>query len=111
MLDLLATKRSVDHGPTSYVANLPRNRAGLGLRPPAAPHKQEDHRRCLVWAPTLNIDYHVEVDHNFYSVPYQLVHTRVEARFTAATIEVFLNGRRVATHARASGRGRFVTDV
>ena len=45
-----------------------------------------------------NIDYHVEVDHNFYSVPYQLVHERVDARFTAATIEVFHKGRRVAAH-------------
>jgi transposase len=64
------------------------------------------------WKPCrVNIDYHVDVDHNFYSVPYQLVHTRVEARFTASTIEVFLHGRRVAVHARAGGRGRFVTDV
>jgi transposase len=64
------------------------------------------------WKPCrVNIDYHAEVDHNFYSVPYQLVHARVEARFTAATLEVFCNGRRVATHARVSGRGRFVTEV
>jgi transposase len=77
------------------------------LRPlPTARYELAEWKPCRV-----NIDYHVEVDHNFYSVPYQLVHTRVEARFTAATIEVFLNGRRVATHARASGRGRFVTDV
>ena len=32
------------------------------------------------WQPCrVNIDYHVEVDRNFYSVPYQLVHERVEA--------------------------------
>ena len=49
------------------------------------------------WKPCrVNIDYHVEVDHNFYSVPYQLVHARVEARVTAATVEVFFKGRRVA---------------
>ncbi len=34
------------------------------------------------WKPCrVNIDYHVEVAHNFYSVPSQLVHARVEARF------------------------------
>jgi transposase len=55
------------------------------------------------------IDYHVEVDHNFYSVPYQLVHERVEARYTASTVEVFFRGRRLTAHARATGRGRFVT--
>jgi transposase len=59
----------------------------------------------------VNIDYHVEVDHNWYSVPYQLVHARVEARATATTVEVFLSGRRVASHARRTGRGRFSTDV
>lgn len=64
------------------------------------------------WKPCrVNIDYHVEVDHNFYSVPYQLVHARVEARFTAATVEVFFNGRRVATQARLTGRGRFATQL
>jgi transposase len=59
----------------------------------------------------VNIDYHVEVDHNFYSVPYQLVHEHVEARFTQLTVEVFFNGRRVASHARLTGRGRFATEL
>ena len=58
-----------------------------------------------------NIDYHVEVDHNFYSVPYQLVHERVDARFTAATVEVFFKRRRVAVHLRLTGRGRYATQV
>jgi transposase len=59
----------------------------------------------------VNIDYHVEVDHNLYSVPYQLVHERVDARFTAATVEVFFKHRPVATHARLTGRGRYATQV
>jgi len=58
-----------------------------------------------------NIDYHVEVDHNFYSVPYQLRYERVEARFTAATVEVFFKGHRVAAHGRLTGRGRYATRV
>jgi transposase len=64
------------------------------------------------WKPArVNIDYHVEVDHNFYSVPYQLVHERVEARYTATTVEVLFKGRRVSAHGRLSGRGRYATDV
>ena len=40
------------------------------------------------WKPCrVNIDYHVEVDRNLYSVPYQLVHAQVEARFTQTTVE------------------------
>ena len=59
----------------------------------------------------VNIDYHVEIAHNFYSVPYQLVHERVEARFTAATVEVFFKNRPVAAHARRAGRGQYATQV
>src|SRR5204862_6871562 len=64
------------------------------------------------WKPCrVNIDYHIEVDHNFYSVPYQLVHARVEARFAQATVELLFKGRAVATHLRLTGRGRFATHV
>jgi transposase len=57
----------------------------------------------------VNIDYHIEVAHNYYSVPYQLVHQRVEARLTATTVEVFLKGRRIASHRRLTGRGQVST--
>jgi transposase len=64
------------------------------------------------WKPCrVNIDYHVEVDYNFYSVPYQLVHERVEARFTQVTVELFFKGRCVAAHLWLTGRGRFATQV
>ena len=58
---------------------------------------------------TVNIDYHVEVGHNYYSVPHQLIGERVEARATATTVEVFFRSRRVASHARSSGRGQYKT--
>jgi transposase len=57
----------------------------------------------------VNIDYHIEVDHNYYSVPYQLVGEQVEARATVTTVEVFFKSRRIASHARRSGRGRYTT--
>lgn len=63
------------------------------------------------WADAgVNIDYHVLVDRNYYSVPYQLLHQRVEARLTSTTVELFLKGRRVASHRRGSGRGQYATD-
>jgi transposase len=49
-----------------------------------------------------NIDYHVEVDRHYYSVPYQLAGQQMEARFTATTVEVFHLGKRVASHRRSS---------
>jgi transposase len=48
-----------------------------------------------------NIDYHVEVERHYYSVPYQLVGEQLEARYTANTVEMFHRGTRVASHARS----------
>jgi transposase len=59
---------------------------------------------------TVNIDYHVAVEHNYYSVPYQLVHQRVEVRLSPAIVELFRHGRRVASHRRLGGRGQYATD-
>jgi len=49
----------------------------------------------------VNIDYHIEVDRHYYSVPYALVGEQLEARFTAHTVEIFHRGKRVASHVRA----------
>ena len=75
------------------------------LRPlPVSRYELAEWKLCRV-----NIDYHVELDHNFYSVPYALIRELVEARFTPSTVEVFFKSRRVTSHARLSGRGRYST--
>jgi len=48
----------------------------------------------------VNIDYHVELDGRFYSVPYQLVREEMDLRFTDAVVEIFHRGKRVASHQR-----------
>jgi transposase len=53
----------------------------------------------------VNIDYHVELERHYYSVPYPLVHERVELRFTALTVEIFHRGQRVASHPRSAKPG------
>jgi transposase len=57
----------------------------------------------------VNIDYHVDLDAHYYSVPYGLVHERVDARLTASTVEIFHRGQRVAVHVRSRTRGAFTT--
>lgn len=57
----------------------------------------------------LNIDYHAELDHHYYSAPHALVHEPLEARLTATTIELFHKGQRVAAHVRSAVRGRHTT--
>lgn len=49
----------------------------------------------------VNIDYHIQFDHSFYSVPYALARQTVEVRATPSTIEIFHQGVRVASHARS----------
>jgi transposase len=56
----------------------------------------------------VNIDYHVEFKGHYYSVPYRLVREEVELRSTARTVEVFKNGKRIASHKR-NDRGGHTT--
>jgi transposase len=57
----------------------------------------------------VNIDYHVEVDGHYYSVPYQLVKRPLDARVTARTVECFHRGQRVASHCRSQRKGQHTT--
>jgi len=76
------------------------------LRPlPSVRYEWAEWRKARV-----NIDYHVEVDKNFYSVPYTLVRQEVEVRLTALAVEVFHKGQRVASHPRLAGQGRVSTN-
>lgn len=75
------------------------------LRPlPHEPYVYAEWRKARV-----HIDYHVEVDRQYYSVPYQLVKHAVEIRLTANTVECFFQGNRVASHARAHPPVRHTT--
>ncbi len=58
----------------------------------------------------VNIDYHIELDGHYYSLPYPLVHELVDARLTATTVEIFHRGQRVAAHLRSAVRGTHTTD-
>ena len=91
---------------------LPGSRASLfaeldrpALRPlPARPYEYGIWRRAKV-----SIDYHVELDRHYYSVPYQLVGETCDARLSATTVELFVRGRRVASHPRSAERFRAST--
>jgi transposase len=57
----------------------------------------------------VGLDYHVEVDKHYYSVPHQLLRETVWARITARTVEVFHRGKRVAAHVRSSSNRKHTT--
>jgi len=58
---------------------------------------------------TVNIDYHVEYERNYYSVPHALIHQSVELRITRSTVEVLAKGKRVASHLRSTRQGHYTT--
>ena len=50
---------------------------------------------------TVNIDYHIEVEKHYYSIPFRLLHEKLDVRLTAHTLEAFHKGERVAAHVRS----------
>jgi len=58
----------------------------------------------------VNIDYHVDINRSYYSVPYQLRKQKIEARITEQMVELFHKGSRVASHPRLFIKGKYSTD-
>jgi transposase len=75
------------------------------LKPlPAEPYVFAERRMRRV-----GLDYHVEVDGHYYSVPHRFVRAEIEARSTARTVELFVRGERIAAHLRMSGNHKHTT--
>jgi len=75
------------------------------LKPlPTQRYELAEWKRCGV-----NIDYHIEVDHHYYSVQHQLRGEKVEARYTSSIVEVYYKGKRITSHRRSYERGRHTT--
>ncbi len=58
----------------------------------------------------VGVDYHVEYEDFFYSVPHGLIREQVDIRATDRTIELFHRGQRVAAHQRRYAGRRHGTD-
>ncbi len=77
---------------------------------PAAKRLPERPYQFAEWlGPRVNINYHMEVDGHHYSVPFQLIHEKLDARLTAHTLEAFFKGKRVAAHVRSYVKGGYTT--
>lgn len=58
----------------------------------------------------VNIDYHLEFDKHYYSVPHYLVKHQVEVQATQEGVAIFFKGKQVSRHARSYRQGSFSTD-
>ena len=75
------------------------------LKPlPIEPYVYAEWKECRA-----GLDYHVEVEKHYYSVPHGLLREKLWVRITARTVEVFQRGKRVAAHVRSSSNRRHTT--
>ena len=75
------------------------------LKPlPVEPYTYAEWKQCSV-----ALDYHIDVERHYYSVPHQLLRQKIWVRITARTIEVFHKAKRVAAHARISSNYQHTT--
>jgi transposase len=75
------------------------------LKPlPQHPYQYAEWKKARV-----NVDYHMEVDRHYYSVPHQLIKKQIDVRITNTTVECFYKNRRVASHIRSFQQGRHTT--
>jgi len=66
----------------------------------------QNHHEVAEWKNVKsNIDYHIEVDHCYYSVHYKFRNCHLTVRYTDSSVEIFSNNHRIAVHRRISKRG------
>jgi transposase len=59
---------------------------------------------------TAQYHYHINVDGQFYSVPYEYIKRKVDVRLTRSVVEVFFEHNRICSHVRLYGRqGQYST--
>lgn len=51
----------------------------------------------------VNIDYHIEFERHYYSVPFAFVGKKIDLKATSLAIEIYYQGERIAMHLRVRG--------
>jgi len=71
---------------------------------PAQPYQYADIKQARV-----HIDYHIEYDKHYYSVPHHLVKQAVEVQATDSAVAIYHQGQRIASHPRSYRQGAHST--
>lgn len=107
-----AIRELLDELNTRLMKHLGRSRRELfeALDRPALKPLPEQPYEFAIWKTArVNIDYHVEFERHYYSVPHTLIHEEVYVRATEGTIEIFFKNQRIASHRRSNALGRHTT--
>lgn len=70
-------------------------------RPNAKPLSEKRYKFAQWKKVKVNIDYHIEFDEHYYSVPYTLIGQVLEIKITSGIIAVFKRGKRLCSHRRS----------
>jgi transposase len=74
------------------------------------PLPQHEYEHATWKIATVQYSYHISVDGQFYSVPYEYIKHKVDVRLTRNTVEVFIDNTRICSHTRLYGRqGQYST--
>jgi transposase len=107
-----AIRELLDELNTRLMRHLGRSRRELFEmldRPALKPLPEQPYEFAIWKKARVNIDYHVEFEKHYYSVPHRLIHKEVYVRAAESTIEIFFKGKRVASHRRSNTLGRHTT--
>jgi transposase len=75
------------------------------LKPlPSNPYQYAEWKKA-----TVHIDYHIELDGHYYSVPHQLVKKKLDVRYSSTVVECYHRGKRIAGHRRSYQKGHHTT--
>jgi hypothetical protein len=60
---------------------------------------------------TVHMDYHIEIEHKCYSVPYSYVGKKVDVKITAAKIYIYYQSKEIASHNILPFNKRYSTNI
>jgi len=78
-------------------------------KPALKPLPQIPYKYTEIKTARVHLDYHVEYNRHYYSVPYKFVKKKVELRITNNTVSIFYKSERIASHVYSSKKGFHTT--
>jgi transposase len=78
-------------------------------KPALKPLPQHVYEYAIFSKARVHVDYHIEVDGHYYSVPHALIKQLLDIRLTMNCIECFYQGKRIASHVRSDQKGKYTT--
>jgi hypothetical protein len=70
-------------------------------KPALKPLPSQPYRYTLVKQVKVHIDYHIEIEKHYYSVPHALIKKKLEAHATGQLVTLYHQGVQVAVHPRS----------